>query len=146
MEIASLAPPTRTAAPVTRLRQFLDPPLRRRQRLGCGRDGIGSPFQCAQLGTSLRSPLEELLVGRAPKAAFRLGDPVELELDLRQAVRFCFERRQKAAEIGRGFPQSQLDVAQLVAGALEVRRETLEWGHFPFGNGNQARGSLPLFR
>jgi len=82
--------------------QLFDPPLRDLDRLGRGRDGIGPVIQRIELGLRLGGPPKQLLVRRAAKTPLRLGNPVELGLDLLEPIRLGVERGEKAAELGRG--------------------------------------------
>ena len=88
--------------------------------------GIGAVLERRELRLRLLAPREQLVVRRAAEAALRLGDPVEPGLELLEPARLRFERGQEGVEIGRGLAQPELDVAQLVAGALQLRREPLE--------------------
>ena len=62
----------------------------------------------------------------APEAPPRVGDPVELGLDLLEPARVGLERRQERTQRARRLAQPQLGVAQLVGRLLELRGEPLD--------------------
>ena len=85
---------------------------------------------------------EQLFVRLGPEASLRVGDAVELLLDLLEPARLRLERRQEAAELARGLAKPELDVAQLVAGARQLRREALERCHRSLRRRGQSRSTL----
>src|SRR5205807_7634741 len=99
--------------------------LRRSNRGSGGGGRVDAPVERRELFARGRGPLEQLLVARGAEAPLRLRDPVEARLELLQTSRLGLERREARAEVGRGLAQAQLDVAQLVAGALELGSEPL---------------------
>jgi hypothetical protein len=114
-------------------RKLLDTGLGLSQRLCGGRDRIGAGIQRLELCARLGRAREQLLVGLAAKAPARGSDPVELGLDVLQAVRLRFEGREERAQLGGGLAQAQLDVAELVPGALELGRQALQRGDCALG-------------
>src|SRR5579884_3077786 len=79
-----------------------------RLRDGDGRGGDGGGIaalpQRGELGVRLGSARQQLLVARAAEAPLRLGDPVELRLELLQASRLGLERGEEGLEVGRRLP------------------------------------------
>ena len=76
----------------------------------------------------------------------RLGDPVELGLELLQPARLRLERGEEGVEIGRGLAQPELDVAQLVAGPLQLGREPLEGRHRALCKRDEVRCAVAVVR
>ena len=109
---------------------------------GCGR--VDAPVERRELFARGRRPLEQLLVARGAEAPLRLRDPVEARLELLEPSRLGLQRREKRAEVGRGLAQAQLDVAQLVAGALELGSEPLEGRHRPLCERDEAGGAVAV--
>src|SRR5581483_9664215 len=91
-------------------------------------------LDCGQLLACLGGPGEQLLVGRAPEAALRFCDAVELALDVLEPVRLGLERREEGAQLRRGLAKPKLDVSQLVAGSLELAGEMLQRSDGAFGD------------
>src|SRR5262249_59241815 len=88
----------------------------------------------------------QLVMGRAAEAPAGARDLLEPRLDLLPATRLCSERLQEPAQLGCRLAQPQLDVAELVAGALELGREPLERRHRALGAGRKPGGALPVLR
>ncbi len=107
---------------------------------------IGSVLEGRKLGPRLLPPREQLLVRRAAETPLRLRDPVELGLELLEAARLGFERREKGVQIGGGLAQAELDVPQLVPRLLELGREPLERRDRPLREPDEAGGSFALLR
>ncbi len=78
--------------------------------------------------------------------ALRLGDPVEPGLELLQPARLRLERGEERAQLGCGLAQAELDVAQVVAGALELGREPFERRDGPLGERDEPGCALALVR
>ena len=93
----------------------------------------------ASSARAVRRSGEQLLVRLAAEAALRLGDPVELGLELLEPPRLGLERREERAEVGRRLAQAQLDVPQLVAGGLQLRGDVLERRDRSLGEADEAR-------
>src|SRR5579884_216278 len=72
---------------------------------------IRALFERSELGQRLLAPRQQLLVRRAAEAALRLGDPVEIPLELLEAPRLGLQRGEKTVQIGCRLAQAQLDVA-----------------------------------
>jgi hypothetical protein len=68
-----------------------------RQGFGGRRYGIEAVFERRELRSRFGSTCEQLFVGLSAEAAFRLGDPLELVLDLLQPAGLRLERREEAA-------------------------------------------------
>src|SRR5262249_56519027 len=86
----------------------------------------------------------ELLVRRAAEAPFGRGDRVELGLELVETAGLRLEGGEKGMEIGCGLAQAELDVAQLVARALQLGREPLERRDRALRQRDEIGGSLAL--
>jgi len=79
---------------------------------------------------------EQLLVGRAAEAPFHVGDAVEVGLDPLEAVGLGLQRREERAQLAGGLAKSELGVAELVGGALELWGEALQWREGALGLGD----------
>ena len=88
--------------------------------------------------------VEQLLVGLAAEAPLRLCDAVERRLELLEASRLGLERREERVQLRRGLAEAQLDVAQLVAGPLELGSEALERRDRTLGSADEPCGALAL--
>ena len=97
-----------------------------------------------QLRPRLRRAGEQLLGRLAAEAPPRVGDPVELALDLLEPARVGLEHRQERAQGARRLAQAQLGVAELVGGLLQLRREPLDRRERALGGRGQAGGALAL--
>ena len=100
--------------------------LRRRAGLRGGLHRVGAVGERLELGARLCRAREQLLERRAAEPALRLGDPVEVGLDLLDAVRLGLERGEKRPELARGFAQPMLGVAQIGRRIAKLRRKVLE--------------------
>src|SRR5205823_14660789 len=89
---------------------------------------VDASFEGLQLRARAGGRRQELLVGAGPEAALGVGDPVELRLDLLEPPRLGLERRGEGGEVARALAQADLDVAELLRGAGELRREPLHPG------------------
>src|SRR5437764_7423176 len=119
-------------------------PLGRGERLGRRGDGVEPAVERVELEPRLTCACEELLVRRAAEAALEVGDPVELGLDVLEAPRLGVERREERREVARGLAEPELDVAELVRGALQLGREALERGERALGVSGERRRSLAV--
>ena len=108
------------------------------------RAGVVAGLDRLELAPGLRGAREQLLVARAAEAAFGVGDPVEARLDLLEAAGLGLERGEEGPEAARRLAQAQLGVAQLVAGALELRRDPLERRDRPLGGAGEACGPFAV--
>ena len=90
-----------------------------------------------------RASEQVVVVGRAEPAA-RIGDPLELALDLLDPVRLGFERGEEPAQVGAQLPEPQLDVAELLARAGQLRCEPLERCQRALGGRRQRSGPLAV--
>ena len=91
-----------------------------RQR-GCGSgDGVGAALEGCQLGARFRGARQELCVGLATIAPFRVCNPVELRLHLLQPVGLSFERLEEPSKLERCLAQANLDVTQLAGGTCQL--------------------------
>src|SRR5207237_10926548 len=97
-------------------------------------------------GRRLLAPREQRVVRRAPEAALRLSDPVEFGLELFEPARLRFERSEEGVEVGGRLAQAELDVAQLVAGTLQLRSEPLEGRDRALGERDEASSAFALVR
>src|SRR5439155_27254574 len=71
-----------------------------RQRLARRRGRVDPVLERLELRASLGGPGEQLVVARAAETALRLGDPVELGLDLFQPVGLGLERSEERSPLG----------------------------------------------
>ena len=126
--------------------ELVDPASRLGERFGRSGRGIVPPSSASSSALASRRAAKELLVALAAEPAPRLGDPVELGLDLLEPVGLGLERGEKGAELGGCLAQPQLDVAQLVPGTLELGGEPLERRDRPLGQSDEARRALALLR
>ena len=117
-----------------------------RKRLGGDRSRILALVERLELGAGLGSAGEQLVVALAAEAPLRLGDLVERRLELFEASGLGLERREERVQLRGGLAQPQLDVAQLVAGALELGREPLERRDGALGERDEAGCALALVR
>jgi hypothetical protein len=88
--------------------------------------GIHALVDRVELGACLSRACEQLVVGLDAKTSLRVGDAIEPCFDLFETAGLRFERGQESSELARRLPQAQLGVSQFVAGAGELRRESLE--------------------
>ena len=103
---------------------------------GLGR--VDAVLERGELCPRLGGAREQLLVRLAAEAALRLGDPVELGLELLEAARLGFEGRKERAKVGRRLAQAKLDVPQLVAGRLQLGGDVLERRDCALGETDEA--------
>ena len=75
-----------------------------------------------------------------------VGEPVERRLELIEPARLRLERGKEGMEVRGRLAQAQLHVPELVAGALELGRETLERRHGPLGDRGEPCGSRSVVR
>ena len=115
-----------------------------RERLRCGGGGIVALRERAELGAGLAGAGEQLLVGRAAEAPLRVGDALELRLDVLDPIRVGFEREQEGPQVGAELPQAQLQVAQLLTRACELGRDSLERRNRPLGDSGQRRRAVAV--
>ena len=118
--------------------------LGRLDRGGGSRCRVDALVERRQLLARLGRARQQLVVARDAEAALRLRDAVEACLQLFQPSRLGLERRKERAQLGRGLAQAELDVAQLVAGALELGRQPLERSDGPLGDRDQTGRALSL--
>ena len=118
--------------------------LCRDARLRGGLDRVDAVGERLELGACLGRAREQLLERRAAEPALRLGDPVEVGLDLLDAVGLRFERGQKRPELARCFAQPVLGVAQVGRRVPKLRRELLERRQRVRGGPDERAGSLAL--
>ena len=95
-----------------------DGALRRLERV----DAVREPVE---LGARDRSSGQQLFVRAGPEAPLRLGDAVELRLDLLQPPRLGLERGGERSEVARRLAEPDLDVAELLRRLGELRGEPL---------------------
>ena len=86
-------------------------------------DGVVSRVERLELAAGLPRALEQLDVRLGAVAALRIRDPVELRLDLLEPPRLGLERGEEGGEVARRLAEAEGDVAELLGGALELRRE-----------------------
>ena len=120
--------------------------LGRLDRGGGSRCRVDALVERRQLLARLGRARQQLLVARGTEAALRLRDAVEAGLKLFEPPRLGLERRKERAQLGRGLAQAELDVAQLVAGTLELRRQPLERSDGPLGDRDQTGRALSVLR
>ena len=108
--------------------------------------GIDAVLERGELGARLGRAREELLVRLAAEAALRLGDPVELGLELLEPARLGLEGGEEAAEVGRRLAQAKLDVPQLVAGGLQLGSDVLERRDRSLGEADEAARAVAVVR
>ena len=106
-----------------------DARLRSDERLGRSLRGIHAVRKRCELGARVSGPSKQLFVGLAAEAALGVGNSVERRLELFEPSRLGLERREKRVQLRRRLTESQLDVAQLVAGALKLGSEPFERRH-----------------
>ncbi len=111
---------------------------------GFGR--VDAVLERGELGACLGGAREQLLVRLAAEAALRLGDPVELGLELLESAGLGLEGSEESAKVRRRFAQAKLDVPQLVAGGLELGRDLLERRDCSLGETDEAARSLAVVR
>jgi hypothetical protein len=96
------------------------------ERGGRGRGRVVAGLDPRQLAAGLVRPGEQLVVAPTAEAALRVGDPLELGLDLLETAGLGLERGQERAQVEGRLPQPQPAVAELLAGAGELGRQALE--------------------
>src|SRR5262249_59183419 len=115
-------------------RQCLDTPLGSDELAGGELGRIGAVLESCELQPRLLSSGEQLVVCLAAETALCLRNPVELGLELLEPAGLRFERGQEGMEVGSGLTQAELDVAELVPGALQLGGEAFERRNRAFRN------------
>ena len=77
-------------------------------------------------------------------APLRGGDPVELRLDLLEPPRLGLERGGEGREVACALTQAELDVAELLRGARELRSEPLHLGEGALRVRDERRGAVAV--
>ena len=126
--------------------EIVDARLSRIHRGCCGRRRIGASVERRQFLARLGRTLHQLLVRRDAEPALRLGDSVQPGLELLQPARLRLERGEKRAQLGCGLAQPELDIAQLVARPLQLRREALERRDRPLGERDETGRAFAVLR
>ncbi len=127
-------------------RERLDPRLRFRERRGRLGGRVDARVARVELGAGGGGAREELVVGLAPEPALGVRDPLELRLDVLQAVGLRLERVEEPAEVGADVGESQLQVAQLGRRCRELWREPLERRDRALRPRREQRGSVSVLR
>ena len=108
-------------------------------RLGGGERSRGGLHRVQPVGQRAELRLgrlrasQQLLVRAGPEAPLRVGDSLELLLDLLDAIWIGLERDEEAAQVGSHLVEPQGQIAELVSRARELRRQTLERGDRTLG-------------
>ena len=104
------------------------------------RPGSKPASSACELGPRLRGPREQLLVGRAAEAPARVGDPVELGLDLLEPAGLRLQRGEERAQLA---TPSRAGAARRRAARpparCELRREPLDAARAPARRPRRAR-------
>ncbi len=127
-----------------RVRELARPGLGRRERLGrcCG--GVEPLVERRQLRAGGLGTGEQLVVVGGAEPAACVRDLLQLALDVLEPVGLGLERREEAAQVRAHLAQPQLEVAQLLACARELRREPLDRCERVLGCGGEPGRSLAL--
>ena len=102
--------------------------------------GVVTLFERGQRTPRLVTPLDELAERLGAIAAAKVGEPVQLALDVLEPPGVAVERREEAEELGRRLPELQLRLAQHVARRPQLGREAFERLQRPLGARDQVGG------
>ena len=114
--------------------------------LGRGGSRVGTFLERLQLRPRLRRARKELLVGSGPEPAPRLGEPVELALDVLHAAGIGLEGGEERAQRTRGLAQAQLGVSELVGRLLQLGGEPFDRRERALGLGGEAGRPFAVLR
>ena len=136
----------RGRAPVRRqfLRQRLHALLGLRERCRSGSERIRTVLESRQLGARVVGSGQELGVRLAPKAPLRLGDPIELGLDLLEPVGLGLERVQESPQLESRLAQAQLGVTELAGRLSELGCDRPHGGQGSLRPSCKPRGTFAL--
>ncbi len=119
-------------------------PLCRLELGSCCLGGVVTLFERGQRTPRLVTPLDELAERLGAIAAAKVGEPVQLALDVLEPPGVAVERREEAAELGRRLPELQLCLAQHVARRPQLGREAFERLQRPLGARDQVGGAVAV--
>ena len=124
--------------------ELLRPRLRGRQGLLRRRGRVETLLERRQLlAGRVRSRQQVVVVGGA-EAAAGVADPLQLALDVLDAVRLGLERGQEPAQVGAELAQPQLEIPQLLACACELGCEPFQRSERALGGGGEPRRPVAL--